>query len=109
MRKELQAYLTRMEETIGAGLDREQVVTLREDLFVHIQFFQHERLVHLIVTALVAILAMIALLCGLLQSGVWVWTLFLVLMVLLGFYIQHYYYLENGVQKMYQLYDRLGG
>ena len=109
MRKELQAYLTRMEETIGAGLDREQVVTLREDLFVHIQFFQHERLIHLIVTALVAILAMIALLCGLLQSGVWVWILFLVLMVLLGFYIQHYYYLENGVQKMYQLYDRLGG
>ncbi|NLN47368.1 MAG: hypothetical protein GX153_12520, partial [Clostridiaceae bacterium] len=48
-------------------------------------------------------------LCGLLQSGVWVWTLFLVLMVLLGFYIQHYYYLENGEQKMYQLYDRLGG
>ena len=49
-----------------------------------IAFFSHERLVHLIVMVL-----------------------FAVILVLLVPYIMHYYTLENGVQKMYKQYDEI--
>ena len=30
-----------------------------------------------------------------------------IIMVLVGFYIKHYYFLENTVQKMYRVYDEI--
>jgi len=31
----------------------------------------------------------------------------LILLVLTAFYLEHYYFLENSVQKMYKMYDEL--
>lgn len=106
MKKMLDSYLYLVEATLRTGMDGEQRAAFRENLLIHIRFFQHERLVHLIVTGLVAILAMLALLCGLVLPNPWIWVLFLILVVLLGFYVRHYYHLENGVQKLYELYDQ---
>lgn len=76
--------------------------------------FQHERLVHLIITLFFGGLTL--LFFGVL---VWVTTLAITLLtVLVGilvaivlvlelFYISYYYRLENGVQRLYQLTDRL--
>ena len=50
---------------------------------IQVSFFQHERLIHLIVTVTFALL------------------------ILLIPYIRHYYILENEVQKMYGQYDRM--
>lgn len=73
--------------------------------------FQHERLVHLLVTFFFALLCLCALglffwfsslaLDGLLTvlSGIMVLALF----TLELFYIRYYYQLENGVQKLYEL------
>ncbi|MEI6053999.1 MAG: hypothetical protein WCQ49_01385 [Candidatus Saccharibacteria bacterium] len=78
--------------------------------------FQHERLIHLIVTFFFAGLMLLSLL-GLswalsvseLYSLVVILTgvLSLILLTTEIFYIKHYYDLENGVQKLYLLSDRL--
>ena len=74
---------------------------------MQISFFQHERLVHLIVTVTVAILTLMSAGIFIATSYVPVIMLFTLLMVLLVPYIMHYYTLENEVQKMYAQYDRM--
>ena len=74
---------------------------------IQIQFFQHERLIHLIVTCLFAILAFAVFITLLFTFSIGLLLLFGALFILLVPYIRHYYFLENGVQKMYEQYDRL--
>ena len=70
----------------------------------YILFFQHERLVHLIVTFFVG-LAMIVFFVGfLLTQNILVFVIFVLLLCLFIPYIFHYYYLENNVQKLYDYY-----
>lgn len=70
-------------------------------------FFQHERLVHLIVTVTFAILTMISIVAALMICNPLLYALTLLFLVLLLPYIMHYYTLENEVQKMYVQYDRI--
>ncbi|MBR3306102.1 MAG: hypothetical protein IKI75_02455 [Lachnospiraceae bacterium] len=98
-----------VKDTIPTRSDYERL------LMTHLQqtaFFQHERLVHLIVTVLFALLCfmtfclmVIELLNDRFQPALL--ALFLLLLVLLVPYIMHYYLLENSVQKMYAQYDEL--
>ena len=77
---------------------------LPEEVYSWIQFFQHERLVHLIVTFFVG-LAMVLFFIGfLITQNLLVFVLFLLLLCLFIPYIFHYYYLENNVQKLYDYY-----
>jgi hypothetical protein len=72
---------------------------------------QHERLIHLIVTVTVAVILIMAF--GITLAGDGSTYLFYavaldgILMILFGFYIVHYYQLENGVQRWYRLYDEI--
>lgn len=76
-------------------------------------FFQHERLVHLIVTVTFAVLELLTVcayvIVGALDSTLSfpLLILALLILVLLIPYIKHYYLLENEVQKMYVQYDRI--
>lgn len=72
-----------------------------------IAFFQHERLVHLIVTMTFAILTLLSFGIVLLTQLFSLLALTAALLVLLIPYIFHYYLLENEVQKMYAQYDRI--
>lgn len=74
---------------------------------IQIEQFQHERLIHLIVTASVGIIAILFLLFGLLEENLGLLVAFLGLMCLFVPYILHYYLLENNVQKMYYQYDKM--
>ncbi len=78
-----------------------------EEHLVQIGFFQHERLIHLIVTVTFAILEMIALGITTMYFQLAWGILTLLLLVLLIPYVRHYYILENEVQKMYGQYDKL--
>ena len=104
MKKRLLSYIDyATKEVEREDLDK---ATFREQLLIQIQFFQHERLVHLIVTVTFALLFMMTvgmffiteMMSLLLLDG-----LFLVLLIP---YISHYYLLENGVQKLYTVYDK---
>ena len=86
----------------GIGWD----AVLREHL-TQVSFFQHERLIHLIVTVTFAILTMLALAIYCIAEYMPMLALIVLLLVLLIPYIGHYYTLENEVQKMYQQYDEM--
>ena len=70
----------------------------------YIIFFQHERLVHLIVTFFVGIAMVLFFIGFLITENILVFVLFILLLCLFIPYIFHYYYLENNVQKLYDYY-----
>lgn len=108
MEKRLKRYLVNLEGLLNqSGLTQSQCQATAADLLVQISFFQHERLIHLIVTVTFAILALMTLL-GLVMSGNigFAASLFLILVLLIP-YIRFYFLLEKGVQKLYDYYDKL--
>lgn len=107
MGKRLRIYVTDMDKALNMkNMSEEELAALRAEMCVQIGFFQHERLVHLLVTLAFALLTMIAVLGCLLRPGILCFVLAGLFFVLLIPYMLHYYTLENGVQKLYVLYDR---
>ncbi len=90
------------EETFRKRLAKEKA-----ELLIQIGFFQHERLIHLIVTVLFALMTISVFLLAVTNFSLWTGVLLLLLMALLIPYIKHYWLLENGTQKLYQYYDKL--
>lgn len=74
-----------------------------------IEFMQHERLIHLMVTIAVAIFMIVVLGISMLGDNFYFLIPDGILMILLVFYLVHYYRLENGVQRWYALYDEIVG
>jgi len=103
--EELIEYLTRTAETQDSM--KERLEKEKTELLVQIGFFQHERLIHLIVTVLFALMTILVFLLAVTNFELWTGVLLLLLLVLLIPYIKHYYLLENGTQKLYQYYDKL--
>ena len=110
MEKRILAYRKRIDELLQREeADWEKVL---EEHLTQITFFQHERLIHLIVTVLFAILEImsilgIVLLTAIDKGNIALSIMAILLLVLLIPYIRHYYILENEVQKMYVQYDEL--
>ncbi|WP_124101017.1 hypothetical protein [Ruminococcus sp. Marseille-P6503] len=73
----------------------------------HIEFFMHERLVHLIVTVLFALLTVACFIAIVCAEKVILVPLAVLLLVLLIPYIKHYYFLENQTQQLYKDYDEI--
>lgn len=86
---------------------RQRVAQEKAELLVQIGFFQHERLIHLIVTVLFALMTILVFLLTVTNFSLWAGVLLLLLLALLIPYIKHYWLLENGTQKLYQYYDKL--
>ena len=79
---------------------------IKQEHLTQVAFFQHERLVHLIVTITFAILELLTV-CAYVIVGAIDSALSMPLLILLVPYIKQYYLLENEVQKMYKQYDRI--
>ena len=111
MEKRILAYRKFMDEMIRqlqeAPCNPEELEKRKKEHLTQVSFFQHERLVHLIVTVTFGILEMLALFLARLSPDPAVFLLVAVILVLLIPYIRHYYILENEVQKMYRQYDEL--
>jgi ABC-type bacteriocin/lantibiotic exporter with double-glycine peptidase domain len=75
----------------------------------HIEFFQHERLIHFIVTFLFAILTVLAIGVVIFAFSFPLLLLALILLVMTLTYVIHYYFLENSVQEFYKTYDKICG
>lgn len=76
-------------------------------LMNRIKFFQHERLVHLLVTIFTGLVSIIFFISFIFFKNILIGILFIIMMILFIFYIFHYYFLENGVQKLYFIYDEI--
>lgn len=107
MEKRLKEYLAKMEQFSMEGFSKEKKEKARQEMLVQIQFFQHERLIHLIVTVTFALLTVLSVLGFVATTQIGLLLLTVMLLVLLVPYIRHYYILENGVQRLYQYYDEL--
>ena len=86
---------------------RKEYELLIERHLHQIAFFQHERLIHLLVTLLFALLTFAVFFINLFIPSIGLIILMIALIILLIPYIMHYFLLENGVQKMYKQYDEL--
>lgn len=107
MRERLLNYQKRMDElleTSAADTDWDEV---RKEHLIQIGFFMHERLIHLIVTVLFAILTVASVLYAAASPSIFILLLIVCLLCLMIPYIRHYYLLENGVQYLYKQYDRM--
>ena len=107
MRKELIAYRKGIDELIEAcpaETDWDSVIAAH---LVKTSFFQHERLVHLLVTLAFALMELLSALAALVTGQPLAAVLALLLLVLLAPYIVHYYFLENETQKLYAQYDQM--
>ena len=106
MKKYLSEHDRYMEEHIinyGVELDR-----LLDFHATKIRWLQHERLIHLIVTALTVLAFLFS--CTLLMVfpySVMTLSLSIITAVLLIAYLIHYFILENKVQYWYKVYDEL--
>lgn len=107
MKKRILNYLNTVDKSLTkSASDINWDDAIKEHL-IQIQFFQHERLIHLIVTVLFALMTIMTLVGMVISFHPSLVILLIALMILLVPYISHYYLLENGVQKMYEQYDKM--
>jgi len=86
---------------------KKELAELRELHRRRIEYMQHERLVHLLVTLTVAVLMVMSLILMVIHTKPEVLVLLVLLLVLLIPYIFHYFFLENTVQEWYKLMDEI--
>ena len=114
MGKRIKDYVAAMiflADEVTRGTSNQNKDEILREMLIQIKFFQHERLIHLIVTVLFALLTIFTVACSCFINNPFYGMLFCLLSVLclalLVPYIHHYYILENGVQKLYEIYDRI--
>ena len=94
-------------EKAGEKVGQDDLLRLLSYTQRWLSYFQHERLIHLIVTVLFGICAIVNTGFLAVKPSIYLLLLEVLIMVLLVPYIFHYYKLENGVQKLYDLVDEL--
>lgn len=107
MKKRILSYMSKIDGILETNEENTDWAALMEEHQVQIAFFQHERLIHLLVTLTFALLFVGALTLLISGDSLFLLLLPLALLILLVPYIMHYYLLENGVQHMYDQYDEI--
>lgn len=102
MKQYLYDYIEYIDKIIKEDRVDNQLVN---DHLIKINFFQHERIIHLFVTLTYALLFFISLIVSVYVP------IFRVIGLILCFflipYVLHYFKLENGVQYLYKQYDMM--
>ena len=107
-KRRLKPALAYYEElTSREGLTEQEACEEMKRLTVQIGFFQHERLIHLIVTVLFGLATVITIPAFLILQELSLLVLGALFLCLLFPYIVHYFHLENGVQQLYLYYNKL--
>ena len=116
VRTEIEKFKNEL-KTAGANQDSKPIQKRIGKLYKYhcqvVRDFQHERLIHLIVTLFFACLLLVSVVG--LFSIAYSYTLLNILILIIAaillvtelFYIRHYYQLENGTQKLYDLSEKL--
>lgn len=101
MKKYLQNYIISSNSKLNSKITKDDI----NNHLAKISFFQHERLIHLIVTLFCIVLLLLFLLLSI--YNLYFLLIAIILFILVIFYVLHYFYLENGVQKLYKIYDEM--
>ena len=103
MKKYLYDYIKEIDELLESNKKIND--TIIKDHLIKISFFQHERLIHLLVTLFYTLFFILFIALGFIHPVFFI--IALILQVFLLFYIVHYFCLENGVQYLYKQYDKM--
>lgn len=102
MKKYLYDYINEIDNVIKEDKVTKDII---DEHLIKIDFFQHERLIHLLVTITYAIIFLIFVILTFFNQLLSI--VVLILMVFLICYVLHYFKLENGVQYLYKQYDMM--
>lgn len=102
MKKYINNYIKNIEIKIDKGNYKQINI---DELKYKISLFQHERLIHLIVTMFFSLFFLISLF--LIMLSYYFAVVFVIFLSFEIFYIKHYFFLENSVQYLYTLYDKV--
>lgn len=106
MKNMLKDYINKLDQITNQSKISNRAEIL-EDLKLKITFFQHERIVHLIVTMFTGTFSLLSFLAATTSGHIELYILTALLLLLFIPYIAHYFFLENNVQKLYTYYDKL--
>lgn len=102
MREYLGDYIKEIDKKIEEKNITEKDI---ENHLIKIEFFQHERLIHLLVTLAYGIFLFISVL---IFTQIWIFVIVIyIALIFLLFYVRHYFFLENHVQYLYKQYDQM--
>ncbi len=104
MAKYLRDYVKYIDDILKSKKDIDLDLLMNGHL-IKIQFFQHERLIHLLVTLFYGIFTLT--MFAFININILFILPSIILMVLLLFYVRHYFFLENSVQYLYKQYDMM--
>jgi hypothetical protein len=105
--KEIIKHEEFIKSEMGKQKNKEELAELLEYHQKQIQNFQHERLVHLLVTLFFGLGVLILFVTNLAFPSVGSAILFLVFLVMSVFYVKHYFSLENKVQRLYKISEEI--
>lgn len=107
MGKKLKNYVLYLEALLADQSKIKDIEKLKRDILTEIGFWQHERLIHLLVTILFSLLLMSMIIVSFFYVTMQTLALLVLLLCLEVPYIRHYYILENNTQKLYRIYEQL--
>lgn len=105
----MKKYIRDYEKWINKAI-RGDEYSLEDLLYIHqlhIDFFKHERLIHLMVTLFTSILMLSSLYFSIKTGEVLIFVIFGILFITTIFYILHYFFIENALLKMYKITDKI--
>lgn len=101
MKKYIQNYIKETENKLKKEINKKDLEELKDK----ITFFSHERIVHMFIMLFCILILLIFVILTL--QNIKFLLIIVILMILNIFYIIHYYFLENSVQYLYKLYDKM--
>jgi len=109
----IRSYMKEHEQTIRSLLtsseNPEELKHLKQKHARVIAFMQHERLVHLIVTLAFGLFTLLAVVMAFIWPNPKTIILSGLLLILTTAYLLHYFYMENTIQRWYELMDTIEG
>ena len=117
MEKKIRQYEQFMAKVTSEKLDEKKREKLARYHFEMMESFQHERHIHLLVTLFFSFMTIVFLFIAawatatydLHQEMILLLILTAILATLTGFYVRHYYFLENHIQALYKYTRKLSG
>ena len=76
-----------------------------DDFLFKMELFQKERVIHLVITLSYVFFTILFLFITKYIFAMFI--IFFILLIFDGFYVYHYFFLENSVQYMYKQYDKI--
>ena len=102
MKKYLEEYIRETDKKINENKITKKDI---EDHLIKINFFQHERLIHLLVTLSYAVYLFLSII---IFTKIWQFVVIVyIILIILLFYVKYYFFLETRVQYLYKEYDNM--